>query len=414
MKEQQKEQPKEQPETLDILENAADEVPERYPWFIRLYGVLSIIGGGVQVLTFVLVMLALLLGDVDLSRLEQTGHASTVTVVVGVITLVLSLVLAGMFFVLGIRLLKGKRRRAALLASVMIALEIGVIVCHMMLTGVSGELVAPFVNIVILIALESYSDPALRDERKLQRRLQQLERKAEAEDGTLGRDTTGKGYITLNFFNLFWVFVICCVLGLIVEVIWHMIVVDPGVYQDRAGLLYGPFSPIYGVGAVLMTVALNRFHDKNPIIIFLVSAVIGGAFEFFVSWFMQTAFGIVAWDYTGTFLSIDGRTNGMFMCMWGLLGLLWVKFALPVMLKIVNKIPWNWRYGVTVVCAALMFVDAGLTLASLDCWYQRQAGTMPDNPSAIVKFCNDNYDDSFMENRFQSMTMDTDKAARAR
>ena len=414
MKEQQKEQPKEQPETLDISENAADEVPERYPWFIRLYGVLSIIGGGVQVLTFVLVMFALLLGDVDLSRLEQTGHASTVTVVVGVITLVLSLVLAGMFFVLGIRLLKGKRRRAALLASVMIALEIGVIVCHMMLTGVSGELVAPFVNIVILIALESYSDPALRDERKLQRRLQQLERKAEAEDGTLGRDTTGKGYITLNFFNLFWVFVICCVLGLIVEVIWHMIVVDPGVYQDRAGLLYGPFSPIYGVGAVLMTVALNRFHDKNPIIIFLVSAVIGGAFEFFVSWFMQTAFGIVAWDYTGTFLSIDGRTNGMFMCMWGLLGLLWVKFALPIMLKIVNKIPWNWRYGVTVVCAALMLVDAGLTLASLDCWYQRQAGTMPDNPSAIVKFCNDNYDDSFMENRFQSMTMDTDKAARAR
>lgn len=414
MKEQQKEQPKEQPETLDISENAADEVPERYPWFIRLYGVLSIIGGGVQVLTFVLVMFALLLGDVDLSRLEQTGHASTVTVVVGVITLVLSLVLAGMFFVLGIRLLKGKRRRAALLASVMIALEIGVIVCHMMLTGVSGELVAPFVNIVILIALESYSDPALRDERKLQRRLQQLERKAEAEDGTLGRDTTGKGYITLNFFNLFWVFVICCVLGLIVEVIWHMVVVDPGVYQDRAGLLYGPFSPIYGVGAVLMTVALNRFHDKNPIIIFLVSAVIGGAFEFFVSWFMETAFGIVAWDYTGTFLSIDGRTNGMFMCMWGLLGLLWVKFALPIMLKIVNKIPWNWRYGVTVVCAALMLVDAGLTLASLDCWYQRQAGTMPDNPSAIVKFCNDNYDDSFMENRFQSMTMDTDKAARAR
>ncbi len=69
-----------------------------------------------------------------------------------------------------------------------------------------------------------------------------------------------------------------------------------------------------------MTVALNRFHDKNVVLVFLVSAVIGGAFEYLTSWFMQFAFGIVAWDYSGTFLSIDGRTNGMFMAMWGASG----------------------------------------------------------------------------------------------
>ena len=402
-------------ETMNAAEAAkAERVEEveKYPLLVRLYGVLSIVAGGIQVALFVLSLLAVFFGDLDLSNLEK--HTAT-TLVIGIVALVLSVVLSVMFVILGVRLVRGKRHKAALIANVMIVLEVLNILCVVMLFGIDTELILPVVNLVILIVLQTYSDPALRQERKLQRRLRELEWRSEAEEGTLGRDPTGKGYISLNFFNLFWVFVICCILGLIIEVIWHMVVVDPGVYQDRAGLLFGPFSPIYGVGAVLMTVALNRFHDKNPIIIFLVSAVIGGAFEFFVSWFMETAFGIKAWDYTGTFLSIGGRTNGMFMCMWGVLGLLWVKFALPIMLKVVNKIPWNWRYAVTAVCTVLMAIDCVMTLAALDCWYQREAGTMDyQDPSAIVQYCNANYDNDFMTNRFQSMSLNPEDASRAK
>ena len=53
-----------------------------------------------------------------------------------------------------------------------------------------------------------------------------------------------------------------------------------------------------------MTIALNRFHDKPVWVIFLVSAVIGGAFEYLTSWFMQFAFGIVAWDYSLSLIHI--------------------------------------------------------------------------------------------------------------
>ena len=396
--------------TLDIAENARVDKMEEYPLIVRIFGAVSIVAGALQVIAFVLVLIVVFTGKVDFSQLEE--HTA-VTLVIVVVELLLMVVLAVMFVVLGVRLLMGYRRRTATLCNIMIVFEVGVLICQFMLTGLSRELIAPGINLIILIALQSYSDPALRDERRLQRRLHELEWKAEAEDGTLGRDTTGKGYITLNFFNLFWIFVVACIAGLIIEVIWHVTVVDPGVYQDRAGLLYGPFSPIYGVGAVLMTIALNRFHDKNPLIIFLVAAVIGGAFEFFVSWFMETAFGIVAWDYSGTFLNIGGRTNFMFMCMWGLLGLVWVKLALPIMLKLVNKIPWNWRYAVTTVCTVLMMVDCVLTLASLDCWFQREAGTMDyQDPSAIVQFCNKEYDNDFMTNRFQSMTINPEDAKR--
>lgn len=384
----------------------------KYPWFWRAFGVLSLVGGGLQVLLFALFVL-IIVHDKD-ARPSIEGIDIT-TLVITILGLIVSAVSAVCFIMLGIRLLRGKRRRTALLAIVMIVLESLSLLLSIMLTGIDFELLPTLINIAILVALQSYADPTLVEERRVQRSLRNLEVRERAEKGTLGRDLSGKGYIELNFFNLFWVFLICCVLGLIIETIYHVAVVDPGVYQDRAGLLYGPFSPIYGFGAVLMTVVLNRFHDKNLIIIFLVSAVLGGAFEYAVSWFMQYAFGITAWDYTGTFLSIDGRTNGMFMCMWGVLGMVWIKVALPIMLKLVNKIPWNWRYTITTVCAALMIADGGLTLASLDCWYERQSGTMDyASASAIERFCNEHYSNSFMSERFQSMSIDADKAVRVK
>ncbi len=49
----------------------------------------------------------------------------------------------------------------------------------------------------------------------------------------------------------------------------------------------------------------------------LVSGVIGASFEFAVSWWLEKAFGIVAWDYSGPFLNIDGRTNFAYFCAWG-------------------------------------------------------------------------------------------------
>ena len=380
----------------------------RIPLPLKVFGMLCVVSGAAiaSVLALVIVGMALIVREGGLA-----GELSTATLIIFAAQTALMTVLAALFAVLGVRLLRDNRRGAAQLTEVMIVILILVALCDMMLGGLTPDLVPYGVVLVVLIALQSYVDPSLAEERELQRKLRDMETREQAEDGTLGRDETGKGFIALNFFNLFWIFVVCCVLGLAIETAYHFAVVDPGHYQDRAGLLFGPFSPIYGFGAVLMTVALNRFHDKNVVLIFLVSAVIGGAFEYLTSWFMQFAFGIVAWDYSGTFLSIDGRTNGMFMAMWGVLGVVWIKLLLPWMLKIVNLIPWNWRYAVTTVCAALMIADGGLTLLALDCWYQREAGRAPDN--AIEEFCADHFDNAYMTQRFQSMSIDPDNATRA-
>ena len=386
---------------------AATTLKKKIPLPLKVFAILCIVAGVaiLPMIGFVIVAMVIAFRE---GALADDSTASTVLFFALLAILAL---LTVAFIVFGIRLLRDKRRFAAQTAELLTGLMVAGILCDIMLFGLDGTVLFFVAFIVFLVVLTSYLDPSLADERELQRKLRDMETREDAEDGTLGRDETGKGFIALNFFNLFWIFTVCCVLGLIIETVYHFVVVDPGHYQDRAGLLFGPFSPIYGFGAVLMTVALNRFHDKNVVLIFLVSAVIGGAFEYLTSWFMQFAFGIVAWDYSGTFLSIDGRTNGMFMAMWGVLGVVWIKLCLPWMLKLVNLIPWNWRYAVTTVCAALMIVDGAMTLLSLDCWYQRMAGKPAE--TAMAQFFDRNFDNEYMQERFQSMSIDPSNATRA-
>ena len=396
---------------VDILSHNED-VPvdnRRLPFALKIFGILCMLVGATAI-GLIGWFIVRLVHNTEAGNVSQ--QMQTMAFVISIVELVL-LALLGVFAILfGIRLIRNKRHNAARIAIAMIVITLLAALCEMMSSGFSLSLIPFAIIMVVLVVMQSYLDPSLAQERTLQRRLRDMKLKQEAEDGTLGRDESGKGYISLNFFNLFWIFVVCSVLGLIIETVFHMIFVDPGHYQDRAGLLFGPFSPIYGFGAVLMTIALNRFHNKNILIIFLVSAVVGGAFEFFTSWFMQFAFGIEAWNYSGTFLSIDGRTNGMFMCMWGALGVIWIKLLLPGLLKLVNLIPWNWRYVVTTICTVLLIADGAMTLITLDCWYQREAHLPQD--TAIQQFCDEHFDNAYMANRFQSMSLNPDSATRAR
>ena len=385
----------------------------------RIYGVLCLVDGVVTAPVLALFMVlwgwALITDPAGLS----INLDPTLTIIIFTIGIVIAVANAIALVVFGITLLRNHRRRAALVSHVLIATTIVEILVLMMLQGIGAELIRPGVQLIILIALSVTVDPSLHEERKLQRHLRDLEDREAAARGMLGRDLEGTGYIELNFFNLFWVFVVCSILGLIIEVIFHMVWVDPGVYQDRAGLLFGPFSPIYGVGACLMTIALNRFYKSNPVIIFVVSAIIGGVFEAFVSWFMQTAFGAVAWDYTGTMIFgiadpvatiFQGRTSTPFMLMWGGLGFVWIKLCLPRLLKLINLIPWKIRYSFTALCAALMLINAIMTLQALDCWFERLSGTAGTTP--VEEFYARNFDNEYMENRFQSMTITPESSNR--
>lgn len=392
---------------------------KKVPLIIKVYAVLCTLSGVGTLPSVAVFMWQVITALINGNVAAKLGDNTLVAVGLIVAGIMLSAASAIILIVFGLDLIKDQRRNAARLSYVLIAFTVVELLVDVMLQGIGPFLLRPAVQLVILIALSATVDPTLRQERELQRRLQEMLDCDAAAEGMLGRDETGEGYIKLNYFNLFWVFFVCSVLGLILEEVWHMVVVDPGVYQDRAGMLFGPFSPIYGFGAVLMTMALNRFYKKNPLIIFLVSALIGGAFEVFVGWFMQTSFGVVSWSYSHIRLFgmpdpiavlTGGRTCTPFACMWGLGGLIWIKVLLPRLLKLINMIPWKRRYSATVILTAVMLIDGVMTLQSLDYWYQRVNGTVRNIP--VAQFYDKHFDNEYMENRFQSMTMSPKDATR--
>ena len=392
---------------------------KKIPLIIKVYAVLCMLSGVGTLPSVAVFMWQVITALINGNAAAKLGDNTLVAVGLIVAGIMLSAASAIILIVFGLDLIKDQRRNAARLSYILIAFTVVELLVDVMLQGIGPFLLRPAVQLVILIALSATVDPTLRQERELQRRLQEMLDRDAAAEGMLGRDETGEGYIKLNYFNLFWVFFVCSVLGLILEEVWHMVVVDPGVYQDRAGMLFGPFSPIYGFGAVLMTMALNRFYKKNPLIIFLVSALIGGAFEVFVGWFMQTSFGVVSWSYSHIRLFgmpdpiavlTGGRTCTPFACMWGLGGLIWIKVLLPRLLKLINMIPWKRRYSATVILTAVMLIDGVMTLQSLDYWYQRVNGTVRNIP--VAQFYDKHFDNEYMENRFQSMTMSPKDATR--
>lgn len=392
---------------------------KKIPLIIKVYAVLCTLSGVGTLPSVAVFMWQVITALINGNVAAKLGDNTLVAVGLIVAGIMLSAASAIILIVFGLDLIKDQRRNAARLSYVIIAFTVVELLVDVMLQGIGPFLLRPAVQLVILIALSATVDPTLRQERELQRRLQEMLDRDAAAEGMLGRDETGEGYIKLNYFNLFWIFFVCSVLGLILEEVWHMVVVDPGVYQDRAGMLFGPFSPIYGFGAVLMTMALNRFYKKNPLIIFLVSALIGGAFEVFVGWFMQTSFGVVSWRYSHIRLFgmpdpiavlTGGRTCTPFACMWGLGGLIWIKVLLPRLLKLINMIPWKRRYSATVILTAVMLIDGVMTLQSLDYWYQRVNGTVRNIP--VAQFYDKHFDNEYMENRFQSMTMSPKDATR--
>lgn len=135
--------------------------------------------------------------------------------------------------------------------------------------------------------------------------------------------------------KIFYIFILYSILGWLLEVI---IVSSKKRKITARGFLIGPWCPIYGFGALFITLLLKKYYD-DPIVLFIMSFLMGTILEYITSYLMEKLFHARWWDYSDHKFHINGRVSLTTSLGLGLLGLILVYILNPFFLRIIKNIP---------------------------------------------------------------------------
>lgn len=203
----------------------------------------------------------------------------------------------------------------------------------------------------------------------------------------------------LNFYKIFLIFVLCSVIGYLIEMGWCYLY--HGFFESRKSLIFGPFSIIYGVGAVLIIMVANSMHNKGTLILFWTAAILGTVFEYACSYIQEKVFGTVSWDYGDTFYSLGGRANLIFSIGWGVIAVLVVKVVLPYFNHIIESIPNNIGFTMTWILIVFMSINMFLSASAVYRQAERREGVLARNE--FERFLDQNFPDDYLNKIYVNM-----------
>lgn len=184
-----------------------------------------------------------------------------------------------------------------------------------------------------------------------------------------------KKAVTINGITIYRIlayFAIYSVIGYILETVFAFIMY--GKIESRQGFLYGPVCPIYGVGAVVMIVALQKFK-KNGYTLFLGGAIVGSLVEYLISLFGELILNVRWWDYSGRFLNINGRICLLYSIYWGLISIYLMKSLNPNIDKLINflknKINIRLSRLLTIGVTVILFIDCIISAVAVQLFLAR-------------------------------------------
>ena len=163
----------------------------------------------------------------------------------------------------------------------------------------------------------------------------------------------------ISIWRLLAYFIIYSFIGFVIETLFALFMYN--VLESRQSFLYGPFCGIYGVGAVIMIMFLNKYFNKNNHILFLGGFIVGSVVEYLISLIGELMLNVRWWDYSNRFLNINGRICLLYSIFWGLLAIYLMRVINPRVDKLIDwlktKININVAKTLTLITTILLFID---------------------------------------------------------
>ncbi len=157
-------------------------------------------------------------------------------------------------------------------------------------------------------------------------------------------------------------FFIYSVIGYLCEVVYCSSIKKHFVNR---GFLYGPYCPVYGVGALIVIYLLEPFK-AHWYLVFIFGLILTSILEYLTSWLLERLFHMKLWDYSNHKININGRVCGLNSFLFGVMGVIAVYFIEPFASGVIDKIPAELRSLLANIISFGMAVDATFTVIHLN------------------------------------------------
>lgn len=199
----------------------------------------------------------------------------------------------------------------------------------------------------------------------------------------------------VEYNDLFWLFLIGSVLGVIIEGAFCYF--TRGHWESHVVSVWGWFNVLYGAGAAGLYAGAVKLQDKSLPIRVLSLMGIATTLEYVCGALLKYVLGMKAWDYTGNFMNIDGIVCFKFSLYWGFFSLL-VCLAAPRITKWLEGMRGHKYRIICAVMSVFLAINFALTAMVLLRWSGRHYGYEPK--SSIAQIIDDKANDKWMKDRF--------------
>ncbi len=156
----------------------------------------------------------------------------------------------------------------------------------------------------------------------------------------------------------FLLFFIYSVLGYVCEVIY--VYMGEKKWINR-GFLIGPYLPIYGFGALIVTFLLTGYYNDS-IVVFTFSLIMCSSLEYYTSYLLETIFKRRWWDYSTHRYNVNGRICLKNSILFGFGGLIIIYVTNPIFYIFLSGISDHDLMIASLALFALLIVDLTLSL----------------------------------------------------